>query len=149
MVADLTLRCSALHFPFVFTIYKQQFSSSRFCDDIPIIVFVQLRLCPEIFILWTEWVGGQLGIDLVAITTLIWRLKFYVDPREICSGVLEKALRTVYGVGGISSNGVKKNVETCFENNSRQTPFLHRSTHSAHLRARVIGYGVKEPRCKM
>lgn len=46
VAADLTFRCSALHFSFVFTIYKQwqeQFSSSRFCDDIPIIVSVQLR----------------------------------------------------------------------------------------------------------
>lgn len=99
VAADLTFRCSALHFSFVFTIYKQrqeQCSSSRFCDDIPIIVSVQLRLCPEIFILWKEQVGGQLGIHLVAITTLIWGLKFHMDSREICRGVLEKVLGTVY-----------------------------------------------------
>lgn len=99
MAADFDLRCSALHFSFVFTIYKQRqekFSSSRFCDDFPIIVFGQLHLCPEIFILWKEQVGGQLGIDLVAITTLIWRLKFHLDSREIFSGILEKVLWKVY-----------------------------------------------------
>ena len=59
------------------------FRSSRFCDDIPIVVFMQLHLCSEIFILWKEQVGGQLGIDLVTIATLIWRLKFHMDSREI------------------------------------------------------------------
>lgn len=44
---------------------------------------MQLRPCPEIFISRKEQVGGQLGINLVTITTLIWWLKLHTDSREI------------------------------------------------------------------
>lgn len=76
----LTLRCFGLRLSFVFSRSINANNGGNATAPGPAMIVLRLFSCSRIsdqrfFIIWREPVGGESEIDLVTITTLIWRFK--------------------------------------------------------------------------